>query len=82
MAFSNYIGTTLLMTAIFHGWGLGLAGQYGYAALMAFVMLGWIVMLAFSAAWLAFYRRGPLEWLWRSLTEARPLANSRFANTR
>ena len=75
MAFSNYIGTTIMMTALFHGWGLGLAGHYGYAPLMAFVAAGWAAMLVFSAVWLRFYRRGPLEWLWRSLTEATWLPN-------
>ena len=27
MAFSNYLGTSLVMTALFYGWGLGLAGR-------------------------------------------------------
>lgn len=75
MAFSNYIGTTLLMTWVFHGWGIGLAGRFGHAGLMPFVALGWLAMLAFSAVWLAFCRRGPLEWVWRSLAEKRWLAN-------
>ena len=28
----------------------------------------WILQLWFSPLWLARYRFGPLEWLWRSLT--------------
>ncbi len=71
MAFSNYLGTTLVMCAIFYGWGLGLFGQYGSAALWQFVALGWALMLAWSAPWLDRFRQGPLEWLWRSLTEWR-----------
>jgi len=31
----------------------------------------WLVLLAWSAPWLARFRQGPLEWLWRSLTEWR-----------
>jgi len=73
MAFSNYLGTTVVMCAIFYGWGLGLFGQYGAAALWQFVFLGWALMLAWSKPWLARYRQGPLEWLWRSLTEWRML---------
>lgn len=73
MAFSNYIGTTLLMTAIFHGWGLGLAGSFGHAQLGAFVLLGWAAMLFSSHWWLARFRQGPLEWVWRSLVEKRIL---------
>ncbi len=73
MAFSNYLGTTVLMTAIFYGWGLGLVGTLGHAAQLPFVLLGWALMLAWSKPWLARFRQGPLEWLWRSLTEWRAL---------
>lgn len=74
MAFSNYLGTTVLMTALFYGWGLGWIGQFGQTELLAFVLLGWAAMLLFSRAWLSFFRQGPLEWLWRSLTEMRLVA--------
>jgi uncharacterized protein len=68
MAFSNYIGTSLVMTFIFHGWGLGLFARYDRFELLGFVALGWVLMLAWSKQWLARFRYGPLEWLWRSLT--------------
>ena len=68
MAFSNYIATSLVMTLIFHGWGLGLYARFGRLDLMGFVVLGWVLMLAWSRPWLARFRFGPLEWLWRSLT--------------
>ena len=74
MAFSNYLGTTLAMTAIFYGWGLGLIGTVGAAGQMLFVALGWALMLGWSKPWLTRFRQGPLEWLWRSLTERRRLA--------
>ena len=68
MAFSNYIATSLVMTFIFHGWGLGLFARFGRFELMGFVLLGWALMLAWSKPWLARFRFGPLEWLWRTLT--------------
>ncbi len=68
-AFTNYLGSTVLMTAIFSGWGLGLFGQFGTAKQVWFVLLGWAVMLIWSQPWLARYQQGPLEWLWRCLTE-------------
>ena len=71
MAFSNYIATSLVMTFVFHGWGLGLFASVGRFALMGFVLLGWALMLAWSKPWLARFRFGPLEWLWRSLTYGR-----------
>ena len=61
------------MTALFHGWGLALGGTIGEAALVPFVLLGWLLMLGWSKPWLARFRQGPLEWLWRSLTERRAL---------
>ncbi len=71
MAFSNYLGTSLVMTGVFYGWGLGLFGRVGPLAQWAFVALGWALMLILSPVWLKHWRRGPLEWLWRSLTERR-----------
>ena len=56
------------MTFIFHGWGLGLYASMGRLELMGFVLLGWVLMLGWSKPWLAWFRFGPLEWAWRSLT--------------
>jgi uncharacterized protein len=77
MAFSNYIATSAVMTAVFGGWGLGLFGQLGEARAWLLVPLVWAGMLVWSKPWLARFRQGPLEWLWRSLTEGRLLPLSR-----
>lgn len=71
MALSNYLGTTVLMTAIFYGWGLGLIGRVNDAWQPAFVLLGWMAMLWWSQPWLTRFGQGPLEWVWRQLTEMR-----------
>lgn len=78
MAFSNYALTSLAMTFTFYGWGLGLYGHIAPASQWLFVIGGWAMMLAWSTPWLARFRRGPLEWAWRSLVEGRPLANRRI----
>lgn len=77
MAFSNYIASSVMMTALFYGWGLGRFGTIGPDGQWLCVLVAWAAMLAWSPLWLARYRRGPLEWLWRSLTEARLLPNRR-----
>ena len=77
MAFSNYIGTSLLMTAIFYGWGLGLFGKIGPAEQWLFVILGWMLMLGWSKPWLEHFRRGPLEWVWRCFVARNLLPNLR-----
>lgn len=66
-AFSNYLGTTVLMTAIFSGWGLGLGPELPRVWLPAFVLLGWVVMLLWPQWWLRRFGQGPLERLWRRL---------------
>lgn len=70
-AFTNYLGTSILMTTIFYGYGLGLFGSVDRWALWLFVLGGWAIMLLWSKPWLDRYRYGPLEWLWRSLARGR-----------
>lgn len=67
-AFTNYLGTSVVMMFLFHGWALGLFGQLNRPQLYIVVVLAWAVMLAWSKPWLDRYRYGPLEWLWRCLT--------------
>jgi uncharacterized protein len=62
---------------LFFGWGFSLYGKVGAAEQWLFVLLGWSVMLAWSAPFLRRYRRGPLELVWRSLVEKRLLPNRR-----
>lgn len=66
-AFSNYLGTSLVMTFVFYGWGLGLFGHIDRITAMAFVFAAWGIMLLWSKPWLERFRFGPAEWLWRSL---------------
>tara|TARA_R110001606_G_scaffold391678_1_gene559986 strand:- start:3439 stop:4674 length:1236 start_codon:yes stop_codon:yes gene_type:complete len=71
-AFSNYLGTSIVMTFIFYGWGLGYFEQFGRFALQLFVLGAWVLMLLWSQPWLKHFRYGPLEWLWRSLAKGQP----------
>lgn len=70
-AFTNYLGTSIVMLFVFHGWALGLFGELNRPQLYLVVVLAWMVMLAWSKPWLARFRYGPLEWLWRCLTYGR-----------
>ncbi|MCU0947694.1 MAG: DUF418 domain-containing protein [Porphyrobacter sp.] len=73
-AFTNYLGTSIVMMAVFHGWGLGLFGQLNRPQLYIVVAMTCILMLAWSKPWLDRFRYGPLEWLWRCLTYRRLFA--------
>ena len=70
-AFSNYLGTSILMTGIFYGWGLGLFGSLSRVQLWIPVIAMWVVMLLWSKPWLDRFNYGPFEWLWRSLARGR-----------
>lgn len=71
MAFTNYIACSLIGTTLFYGHGLGLFGALTNLQLMGVVFATWISILIWSPLWLAKFRFGPLEWLWRSLTYGR-----------
>ncbi|AUW59925.1 hypothetical protein C1T17_19425 [Sphingobium sp. SCG-1] len=80
MALSNYLGTSLLMTAIFYGWGGGLFGQIDRFPLYTFVIGAWAIMLLCSKPWLDHFHYGPLEWVWRSLARGQSQPVRRIRN--
>ncbi len=67
MAFSNYLGTTLLTTTFFYGYGLGQFGAFSRAELYLVVLGVWALILLWSKPWLDRFHHGPLEWVWRRL---------------
>jgi uncharacterized protein len=78
MAFSNYLLHSIATSVLFLGWGLGFAGRLDYAEQLLVVAAIWAFQLVASPMWLARYRFGPAEWLWRSLTywEPQPMRNA------
>ena len=76
-AFSNYLGTSIVMTTIFYGYGFGLFGDVGRVGVWVFVIGAWAVMLFWSKPWLTKFHYGPLEWLWRSLARGKMQAMRR-----
>jgi uncharacterized protein len=68
MALTNYLMHSVILTSIFYGYGLGLFGSVPRALQMTFVagVIGF--QLWFSGWWLARFRFGPVEWLWRTAT--------------
>ncbi|WP_299329249.1 DUF418 domain-containing protein [Parasphingopyxis sp.] len=66
-AFTNYLGTSIVCTTIFYGYGFGLYGELSRPALYIVVLGVWALMLLWSKPWLDRFRYGPLEWLWRTL---------------
>jgi uncharacterized protein len=67
-AFTNYLGTSIVVTLIFNGYGLGLYGYLERWQSYGVVLLVWALILGWSKPWLERFHYGPLEWLWRSLS--------------
>ena len=72
MAFSNYLGTSVVCTALFYGYGLGWYGELQRWQCYPVVLALWVAMLAWSKPWLARFYYGPFEWLWRTLARGSP----------
>jgi uncharacterized protein len=71
MAFTNYIVQSLAFSWVFFGFGLGLMGRVSAAQALAGGIVAYVAQALASAWWLARFRFGPLEWLWRRLTYGR-----------
>jgi uncharacterized protein len=74
MALTNYLTQTLVATSIFYYWGLGWFGQISDAQRVGVALAIYLPQVALSVTWLRFFRFGPMEWLWRSITYLRPQA--------
>ena len=70
-AFTNYLGTSIIATAVFYGWGLGLYDSVSRWQAWLLVPVVWALMLAWSKPWLEHFYYGPFEWAWRSLARGR-----------
>ncbi len=68
MAFTNYLSQSIICGFIFYGFGFGLFGKLERFQIYYVVFGVWIFQVLFSNIWLRYYRFGPLEWVWRSLT--------------
>ncbi|WP_240913923.1 DUF418 domain-containing protein [Sphingomonas sp. HDW15A] len=68
MALTNYLMQTILQSLIFYGWGLALTGKFGLVFIYPFALALFAFQVTYSRRWLAHYRFGPVEWVWRSLT--------------
>ena len=67
MALTNYLTQSLIQASFFYGWGLGQYGM-GRASQLAFAIGVVCIQVAFSHWWLARFRYGPMEWIWRGIT--------------
>lgn len=79
MAITNYLMHSAICLVLFI-----LMGKYGQLErhqLYYVVFSIWAFQLVFSSLWLRYFKFGPVEWLWRSLTylKAQPMRRTRAA---
>ena len=70
-ALSVYLGQTVLGLMVFQWWGLGLFGSVPRPVMLLVAAAIWLVLAIAATLWLARFRFGPAEWLWRSATYGR-----------
>lgn len=68
MALTNYLAQSVVCTLLFYGYGLGWFEQLARAWQVPFVLALFALQVAFSHWWLARFRFGPAEWVWRAAT--------------
>jgi uncharacterized protein len=71
MALTNYLAQSVIGTLVFYGYGLGWFEQLARAWQVPFVLAVFALQVAWSHWWLARFRYGPAEWLWRAFTYGR-----------
>ncbi|MGE6758371.1 DUF418 domain-containing protein [Corallococcus interemptor] len=84
MALTNYLSQSIISVLFFYGFGLGFITKLGPAACVAYCLSVFSVQVAWSHLWLARFRFGPAEWVWRSLTygKAQPMRREDAAGQR
>ncbi len=82
MAFTNYLMQSFMCNLYFLGIGFGKIGELERYEIYYVVGVIWVIEIIWSHIWLHYYRFGPLEWLWRSMTywKWQPLKKQKVQN--
>jgi uncharacterized protein len=68
MALTNYLTQSVFFLFVLYGFGFGLLPWMGPTLSLVFAIVVFAAQIVFSRWWLARYRFGPAEWLWRWAT--------------
>ncbi len=68
MAFTNYLMQSLLCGIFFYSIGFAMYGKLQRHEIYNVVGVVWLIQIIYSHIWLHYFRFGPFEWAWRSLT--------------
>lgn len=74
MAFTTYLGQSIIMATLFYlPIGPQLFGKLTPGQFWPIIAATWAGQIVFAHLWLRYFRWGPFEWVWRSLTHGHKL---------
>ena len=68
MALTNYLAQSIVLVFAFSHYGLGLWGRISPSVAWPLIIAFYAIEVAWSNWWLANFKFGPAEWIWRSMT--------------
>lgn len=68
MSLTNYIMQSMVGSAIFYNWGLGMHNKLGITASFLLGIALFLLQLWFCHWWMKNHKQGPLEYIWKQLT--------------
>jgi uncharacterized protein len=71
MALTTYLTQSVVCTSLFYGYGLKWYGRVGHTGMLLILVILFGCQMAASTWWLARFRFGPVEWLWRTASYGR-----------
>ncbi len=71
LALTVYLTQTLMFGTLFYGYGFGQVFRIGPAGVTAYAILFFAIQIVAAVWWVRYFRFGPMEWLWRTLTYLR-----------
>ncbi|HEY3113279.1 MAG TPA: DUF418 domain-containing protein [Gemmatimonadaceae bacterium] len=71
MALTTYLTQSVVCTLLFYSYGLGWYGSVGVSGCFLLTLILFACQMVASTWWLARFRFGPVEWVWRTLTYGR-----------
>ena len=67
ISLTNYVMQSVIGVTIFYGYGFQQWGRFGVAWSIPLILAIFALQILLSAAWLNYFRFGPLEWIWRCM---------------
>jgi uncharacterized protein len=67
-ALTTYVCQSLIGTFFYYGYGLNRLAEVGAATGVLLALIIFAAQIVLSGIWLRYFRFGPIEWVWRSLT--------------